>query len=159
MIRTMETSDWGRVKEIYEQALLWGGATFETACPDYREWDRSHAGSCRLVAERDGQVVGWAAIRPASPREAYRGVAEVSVYVDEACQGQGIGTQLLRALCRESERSGYWSLYAAIFASNKASISMHRACGFREIGYRERIAKDRFGIWRNTIMMERRMPE
>ena len=110
------------------------------------------------MAEVEGRVTGWIAISPTSSREAYKGVVEVSVYVDDAFQGRGIGTELLQKVCTESEAQGIWCLYAAIFAINRASIALHRKCGFREIGFRERIAKDRFGNWQDTILMERRLP-
>ena len=56
----------------------------------------------------------------------------------------------------ESEKQGYWSLYSVIFSVNEASIRLHQKCGFRVIGYREKIAKDRFGSWQNTTVMEKR---
>ena len=158
MIRKMQTSDWARVKAIYEQALAKGVSTFNTVCPDYTQWDSGHLRECRYVAEVEGRVAGWIAISPTSSRETYKGVVEVSVYVDDVFQGRGIGTELLQKVCTESEAQGIWCLYAAIFAINRASITLHRKCGFREIGFRERIAKDRFGNWQDTILMERRLP-
>lgn len=156
MIREMRAEDWTRVAAIYEQGLLHGKSTFNTQCPTYETWDAGHIAECRFVAEEAGQVVGWAAVGATSSREAYRGVVEVSIYIDEAYQGKGIGTALLETLCEESEKAGYWSLYSAILSNNKSSIALHKKCGFREIGYRERIAKDRFGNWQNTTIMERR---
>ena len=125
-------------------------------CPSFDEWDATYLKDCRLVSVLDGKVVGWIAIRPTSTREAYWGVVEVSIYIDDAYQGQGVGTALLNALIEESEKCGFWTLYSAIFSINTASIALHKKCGFREIGYRERITKDRFGNWQNTTIMERR---
>ncbi len=159
MIRKMEPSDWNRVREIYERALLPGHSTFNTVCPEYEEWDRNHIKECRYVAVKDGLVIGWTAISPTSTREAYRGVVEESVYVDEAFQGQGVGAQLLNTLCEESRKQGYWCLYASVFSINSPSIALHKKCGFREVGYRERIAKDRFGNWQNTTIFEKRLSE
>lgn len=152
----MEPGDWPWVADIYRQGLESGKATFATECPDYSQWDGAHLPLYRFVAVINGQVVGWTTLSPTSSRWVYRGVAEVSVYVDSAAQGRGVGTTLLETLCRESEGQGIWSLYAAIFSTNAASIALHRKCGFREIGYRERIAQDRFGVWQNTTLMERR---
>jgi phosphinothricin acetyltransferase len=95
-------------------------------------------------------------IAPTSKREAYRGVVESSVFVDEDYLRKGIGTKLLAKLCEETEKYGYWTLYSAIFSVNIASIELHKKCGFRVIGYREKIAKDRFGNWQSTTIMERR---
>ena len=156
MIREMTSNDWTRVAQIYEQALEKGISTFNTECPTYDEWDKGHIKECRYVYESDEKIVGWIAISPTSGRCVYRGCVEVSIYIDEAYQGHGIGTMLMNKLCEETEKAGYWSLYSAIFSINEASIALHKKCGFREIGYREKIAKDKFGVWQNTTLMERR---
>ncbi|MGM9550674.1 MAG: GNAT family N-acetyltransferase [Clostridia bacterium] len=156
MIRKMTNSDHDRVKEIYKQGIECGTATFNAVCPSFEEWDASHIAECRYVYEEDNTIVGWVALSKVSDRYAYRGVAEVSIYIDEQYHGQGIGTKLLEYECMESEKAGFWSLYAAIFSTNKASIAIHKKCGFREIGYREKIAKDRFGKWQDTVLMEKR---
>ena len=80
----------------------------------------------------------------------------MSIYIAEEAQGRGIGTQLLRQAIAESEARGIWTLQSAIIQQNEASIALHRKCGFREVGYRERIARDGQGEWRNTVLMERR---
>ena len=66
-----------------------------------------------------------------------------------------MGEALLRALIRESEQSGFWTLQAGIFPENEASIALHRACGFRIVGHRERLGQVR-GVWRDVVLMERR---
>lgn len=156
MIRSMKKEDWPYVSMIYKQSLIKGNATFATDCPDYETWDKAHISDCRFVALSGSEVVGWTAISHTSARAAYSGVVEVSIYIDEKHQGQGIGYALMNKLCTESEKKGYWCLYSAIFSSNTSSIALHKKCGFRVIGYREKIAKDRFGIWQNTTLMERR---
>jgi phosphinothricin acetyltransferase len=108
-----------------------------------------------LVIKVDGQVVGWAALSPVSRRQVYAGVAEVSIYLAASVRGQGLGKVLLQALVEASEQAGVWTLQASIFPENVASITLHKACGFREVGYRERIAQHH-GVWRNTVMVERR---
>ena len=134
-----------------------GFSTFNTECPSFEAWDAGHIKECRFVDEEDGQVVGWIAISPTSSRPVYRGCVEVSVYIHEDYRGKGIGTRLLKTLIDEAREAGYWMLYSAIFSINKSSVELHRKCGFREVGYRERIAKDRFGNWQNTTIMEYRM--
>lgn len=156
LIREMQEKDWERVKRIYEQGLEKGMSTFNTICPSFEEWNEGHIEECRFVAEIEGSVVGWCAISKTSTRHAYRGVVEVSIYIDEHYQGKGIGSKLMEVLCSEAEERGYWCLYSAIFSINMPSIQLHKKYGFREIGYRERIAKDRFGNWQNTILFERR---
>lgn len=153
----MEKGDWKRVSQIYISGLERGIATFETACPSYDDWDKGHLPDCRYVSVEDGNVVGWIAASPTSARPAYRGSVEVSIYVDEAYQQKSIGYELMQDLIATAPKKGIWSLYVAIFSINAVSIEFHRKCGFREIGYRERIAKDRFGQWQNTTLMELRL--
>lgn len=103
-----------------------------------------------------GRLPVWAALSPTSSRAVYRGVVEASIYLDSKFRSLGLGTVLLSHLCDESEKQGFYSLYASIFETNKASYNMNLKSGFREVGYREKIAKDKFGNWQNTIIMERR---
>lgn len=156
MIREMQDKDWESIVDIYRQSLERGDVTFTTECPTYEEWDSAHIKECRYVYVEDGKVVGYTMIAPTSKREPYRGVVEVSIYVDKDYQGRHIGTELLETLCDETEKKGYWTLYSAIFSINVASIELHKKCGFRVIGYRENIAKDKYGQWQNTTLMERR---
>lgn len=155
-IRRMSKDDWTRVSSIYQQGMDTNLATFETTCPSYEAFDQSHVASCRYVIMDDDIVIGWAALSPVSSRCVYRGVAEVSIYVDEANKGKGAGAQLLAYLAEQSEQAGYWTLQAGIMENNTASIRLHEKCGFRTVGYREKIGKDRSGNWRNTVLMERR---
>lgn len=156
MISPMQKSDWPSVARIYEQGILEGHSTFNTHAPSFTSWDATHHKECRFVAKEEGYIVGWAAISPTSLMPAYKGVVEVSLYVDERWQGKGIGRTLMYALIDQSEKDGYWCLYSAICSINVGSIALHSKCGFRTVGVREKIAKDRFGNWQDTTVMERR---
>jgi L-amino acid N-acyltransferase YncA len=153
-IREFQPDDWPAVRAIYDDGIRGGDATFETETPSWERWDAAHP-QLRLVAERDGSVVGWAALSPASSRPCYRGVGEVSVYVAESARGAGLGRQLLEALVDRSEQAGYWTLTAGVFPENEASLRLHKWCGFREVGVRERIGESR-GLWRDVVWLERR---
>ena len=72
------------------------------------------------------------------------------------CRGCGFGRALLDALIRASEEAGFLTLQSSIFEENAASLRLHAACGFRTVGLRERIARDPGGVWRSTVLMERR---
>ena len=156
MIREMQADDWSRVAEIYNQGIESGISTFNKKCPDYESWDAGHTKNCRFVYDEDGKVVGWIAVSPTSSRCVYKGCVEASVYVDADYQQKGIGEKLMRKLIEEAPKAGYWSIYSVIISLNVASIALHKKCGFREIGYRERVAIDRFGKWQNTTLMELR---
>lgn len=140
---------------IYQEGISTGNATFQTAAPEWQEWDQSHIKSCRLVAIKDDKVVGWAALTPVSGRSVYAGVAEVSVYVTGSAHGQGIGKALLQELIEQSEQNNFWTLQAGIFPENTPSIKIHESCGFRIVGRRERIGK-MGNTWRDTLLLEKR---
>ncbi len=155
-IRQMELEDWRDVQDIYAQSIQEGRATFSTHIPSYETWDREHLQDCRYVITNGERVAGWCAISPMSVKSAYWGTVEVSLYIDQNHRRCGMGQALLHHLCVESEKKGYWSLYACICAENEGSIALHKKCGFRVIGRREAVAKDRFDCWQDTILMERR---
>lgn len=153
-IRELRPEDWPAVREIYAEGIRGGDATFETELPSWERWDAAHS-ELRLVAEREGAVVGWAALTPVSGRCCYRGVGEVSVYVAGESRGAGLGRELLERLVELSEQAGYWTLTAGVFPENGASVRLHKACGFREVGVRERLG-ELHGVWRDVILLERR---
>jgi len=155
MIELMRETDWERVRAIYAEGLAAGDATFETEAPAWESWDAAHLTFARLVAREGEAVEGWAALSPVSSRRVYAGVAEVSVYVGQRFRGRGIGRALLEALIEESEKHGVWTLQASVFPENAASRALHTACGFREVGRRERIGRLK-GRWRDTVLLERR---
>lgn len=155
LMEPMRDGDWEAVRRIYEEGIAGGNATFETEAPDYPRWDARHHRACRLVLRIGNEIAGWAALSPVSSRTVYAGVAEVSVYVDSRFQRQGVGNALLAALVQESVAAGFWTLQASVFPENEASIELHRKHGFRIVGRRERIGQ-RHGMWRDTILMERR---
>ena len=156
-IQQLVPAHWPAVLAIYEQGIATGDATFETAPPGWPAWDRGHLAGHRLVAGRDGGVVGWAALSPVCERCAYAGVAEASVYVAAAAAGQGIGRALLTELVRRAEADGIWTVQAGVFPENTASLALHHRCGFRTVGVRERLGK-LDGVWRDVVLLERRSP-
>ena len=154
-LRSLVPADWPEIAAIFEEGIRTGTATFETEVPSWEEWDAAHLVEPRFVALLSGDLVGWAALLPASPRPVYSGVAENSVYVSARARGQGVGRRLLEELVAESERIGIWTLQAVMFPENDASVALHRACGFRMVGVRKRLAK-LDGVWRDIVLLERR---
>ena len=151
----MGPGDWPRVAAIYAAGIATRNATFETDVPEWEDWDASHLAAHRFVAVEGGRIVGWVALALPSDRCCYRGVADLSVYVDPAAQGRGVGRALLERLIAATEAAGIWTLQAGVFPENAASLALHRRCGFRVVGTRERIgALD--GVWRDVVLLERR---
>lgn len=156
-MRAMAVGDWPAVRPIHEAGIATGDATLETEAPAWAAWDAAHRSDCRLVAvDTADTVLGWAALTPVSGRCVYGGVAEVSVYVAPAAQGRGVGRALLERLVAESEAAGLWTLQASILVENSASLALHERCGFRRVGVRERLGRDRIGRWRDVVLLERR---
>ena len=154
-MRELTRDDWPAVKAIFEQGIAGGDATFESEAPSWEDWDKTHLGGHRLVALEGGEIVGWAALSAVSERCCYAGVAEDSVYVADSAQGRGVGRALLERLVADAERAGLWTLQAGIFPENEASIELHKRCGFRVVGNRERLGQHH-GVWRDVVLMERR---
>ena len=155
-IRSMTPEDWPAVARIYQEGMDTNLATFQTECPSWDEWNAAHLQQCRLVAVVDDAVSGWAALSAYSSRSVYSGVAHLSIYIGQEARGVGAGKALLTALIAASEEAGFWTLQSGIMENNAASIALHNSCGFRLVGYREKIGQDRNGVWRNTLLMERR---
>ena len=155
-VREMKASDWGEVSKIYADGVSTGFATFEQNIPNFEDWDAAHLQQCRLIAEEDGTILGWAALSPVSSRCVYGGVGEVSVYIAPNSRGKGIGKMLLEQLILESEKAGLWTIQSGIFPENQASIKLHKKVGFRFIGKRERIGKTKDGVWKDNLLFEKR---
>lgn len=154
-VRDLRPEDWPEVRAIYEEGIATGHATFEQEPPGWEVFDATRLPAPRLVAEESGRVVGWAVLSPVSSRCVYGGVAEVSVYVAARARGRRIGSALLGELVRRAEDAGLWTLQAGIFPENAATLALHLAAGFREVGRRERIGR-MHGVWRDTLLLERR---
>ncbi|MGH2465927.1 MAG: GNAT family N-acetyltransferase [Candidatus Limnocylindrales bacterium] len=156
-IEPMRPGHWPAVQLIHEAGILGGNATIERVpAPDWSTWNEAHRPDCRLVAVEVERVLGWVALSPYSSRQAYSGVAWLSVYVATDMHGRGIGGALLGAVVEAAEEAGIWSLLAGILVENVASLAVHRAAGFRRVGVQERIGRDRTGRWRDVVLMERR---
>jgi L-amino acid N-acyltransferase YncA len=153
----MRAEDWLTVERIWAEGIATGVATFETETPAWETFDADRLPGHRLVAELDGEVVGWATLTRVSGRPCYAGVVENSVYVSEQARGRGVGRALLEALLAGADAAGIWTIQTAVFPENEASLALHERAGFRVVGRRERIAR-LDGVWRDTLFLERRSP-
>ncbi len=157
VLAPLTAEDWPAAARIYEAGIDAGNATFEPAAPEWEWWSRMRSDYPAVVARTpDGEVMGWAALTPVSPRPVYRGVGAVSIYVAPESTRRGLGRALLEALIEASERAGFWTLEAGIFPENAASVALHERCGFRFVGIRERVGQMPDGRWRDVLLYERR---
>src|SRR5437016_5426103 len=108
-----------------------------------RRWRRSTGTGCGTAS------------RPSRPRGHAGTPGMRGVYAAREARGLGIGRTLLEALIAGAEAAGIWTIQTSVFPENRPSLALQRACGFRIVGTRERIAK-RDGVWRETVFLERR---
>jgi L-amino acid N-acyltransferase YncA len=157
-IRAMRAEDADRVLAIYQTGIDGGDASFETAAPTWAAFDAGRLPEHRLVAvDGTGTVIGWVAVTRVSPRTAYAGVVEHSIYVDPVARGRGAGRMLLDALIASAEAGGIWTIQSGVFPENTASLRLHHGAGFRTVGVRERVGHHH-GTWRDVVLIERRSP-
>ena len=146
-IRKFTPDDYAAVKTIYQQGIDMGDATFQHQTPNWNDWNKSKLDCCRLVATDDSDVIGWAALSGVSGLCVFKGLAEVSLYISDKAQGNGVGHSLLAELISCSEQQGLWTLQSGIFPENKASLALHKKHGFRQVGIREKMGAMQDGTW------------
>ncbi len=155
-IRPATQADAQIIADIYNQGIRTRTATFDTnerTADDIRVWlkDKTHP---LLVAEKDGEVLGWVHGSSYRSRACYSGVAEFSIYVAEKARGQGVGDALMSAFIPACESVGIWKILSRIFPENTASRNLCKRHGFREVGTYEKHAKLE-GTWKDVIIVER----
>ena len=155
--RPATVEDAGAICAIYNEGID-DRATLETerrTVKERRSWlaarDARHP---VVVVESDGVVIGWASLNVFNARDAYRHVADISVYVARASRGRGAGTVLLERLVELGREIGFHKLVLAGFPTNASSVALYQRQGFREVGlYREQGLLD--GGWVDVLLMER----
>jgi L-amino acid N-acyltransferase YncA len=155
-IRPATEMDAAAVCAIYNDGIAGRQATFETrprTQADVLTWFAG--GSPFLVAvEAGARVIGWARVSASSDRGVYEGVGEHGVYVHPDARGQGVGRELLEALAAAAEAAGYYKLTSRVFTTNGASLAVHRAAGFYEVGVQPRHGR-LDGEWKDCVLVER----
>jgi L-amino acid N-acyltransferase YncA len=155
-IQTAQESDASAIAAIYNEGIGEREATFETDLCHASDFLARIASNRYplLVAEIDGQIVGWAGTGPYSERQAYAGVAELSIYVTSAARGHGVGTALCQRLADEAERRGFYKLLGKLLPSNLPCVRLVSRCGFQEVGLHRRHGR-LDGQWRDVLLVER----
>ncbi|MFM9879749.1 MAG: N-acetyltransferase family protein [Burkholderiaceae bacterium] len=159
-IRPCEDADLPAVTALYAHHVLHGTGTFETEPPTLadmtaRRADVRSRGLPYLVAEHNGQVLGFAYCNWFKPRPAYRFSAEDSIYLAPEAVGKGLGRLLLTALADQAQAVGVRKLIAVIGDSaNAGSVGVHLALGFTHVGVLQSCGW-KFGAWRDVVLMEK----
>lgn len=162
VVRDATTDDLAVVMEIYNDAVLNTTAIWNETVVDLenrKAWyaARRERGFPVLVAERDGQVVGYASYGDWRAFEGYRHTVEHSVYVHKNGRGGGVGKALMQALITRASASGIHVMIAGIEAENAASIRLHESMGFTVAGRFSEVGI-KFGRWLDLVCMELRVP-
>lgn len=159
-VRDATSDDMGAVQRIYAHHVLTGTATFEEVPPSLAEMQarRAHVielGFPYLVAELNGQIVGYSYASLYRPRVAYRYTIEDSIYLADGHTRQGLGKALLTELIARCEQ-GPWRQMIAVIAgkNNSASIQLHRNLGFSDAGVQKSTGY-KFNQWIDVIFMQR----
>jgi phosphinothricin acetyltransferase len=157
--RLVEQRDAEALAAIYNVEVRESTVTFDLvprSLADQRAWIEEHAGGHPAIVAVGGDetVVGFASLTPYRPRPAYAPTVEDSVYVHRDRRGAGIGRLLLGDLVELARDHGFHSVIGRIVGIHDASIALHRACGFEEIG-REREVGRKFGRWLDVVLMQR----
>ena len=158
LIRPATNDDAEAIRAIYNIEVLNTTVTFDLvarSAEGQAEWMAAHAGVYPvIVADVDGEVVGFASLSAYRPRPAYSTTAEDSVYVAAPHRGQGVGKQLLAELVDLGESLGFHAIIARIVGDHTASIALHRSCGFEIIGTEHEVGR-KFGKWLDVALMQR----
>lgn len=142
-IRQIEEKDIEQVRKIYKKYIEETTITFEYDVPSIEVFKKRVLDICRtfpwLVYEVDKKVVGYAYASRYKERAAFSWDCELSVYIDEKFQHQGIGQKLYKALLSSVKLQGYFNIYALICVPNVGSESLHKSMGFEKEGHFSKI--------------------
>ena len=159
IIRQAEEKDFEAMRAIYNHEVRTGVATFDTekkSAEEWAQWCRAHNQDNHplLAAEEDGNVIGYVCLSPYRVRGAYASTVELSLYVDAASRGRGVGKALLCAILEEARADDRThAVVSVITVGNEASVRLHRACGFAESGILHEIAF-KHGRFLDTVTYE-----
>jgi phosphinothricin acetyltransferase len=145
MVRPAREEDTVSLREIYNEAVQDGLATFETEARSLEEQKQLVAAADPqrpiLLAELRGWVLGWITIQPYDHRPQLKDVGEVTVFVRRSFRNYGVGRQLMRSIQQEAQKLGYRKLVGRVLAENRDSLRLCRATGWREVGRHEQHAR------------------
>lgn len=147
------------ILEIYAHYVQQALCTFEEVTPTLSEMHRRldrlrRTGLPWLIALEGEVVLGYAYASPYRSRSGYNGTVEDSIYVRQGQQGKGIGRQLLHAVLAQCRAQGYREMIAVVGDSaNRASLALHRAVGFREVGVLRGVGR-KFDRAVDTVLMQ-----
>ncbi len=157
-IRPIQSQDIVPITDLYNHYILNTTITFELSAIAPEEMARRVAETQQahtwLVAEEGGRAIGYGYYGPFHPRAAYAHTVETSIYLAPTHQGRGLGKALYGALIQAAQTQGYRELVALIALPNPASIRLHEALGFREVGVLSQVGY-KFGRYLDVALWQK----
>jgi phosphinothricin acetyltransferase len=157
-IRKAVLADVPAITEIYNEAILTTAATFDTepkTVIDRKKWFKAHGPrNPVIVAEIDGNVIGWASLSEWSTRCAYADTVELSLYIKEIFRNRGIGKLLMQAVLGEGKKAGLHTVISRITGGNDVSINLHHQFDFKDIGVMKEVG-NKFGTLLDVYMLQK----
>ena len=155
-VRAATAADASPMAAIFGEGIEDRVATLQTNQADPAEMSRLVESIAPvLVAERDGQVAGWAKVGDYDPEhDYYSTVGEVTVYVARAHRGTGVGGELVEALAQAAQAAGFHKLVGKVFTTNSASIALFQRHGWRPVGVHHRHGR-LDGRWKDVLVVEK----
>jgi L-amino acid N-acyltransferase YncA len=146
------------IRTIYNREVTGSTVTFDLvprSLEDQQQWLHEHSGAhpAIVAVSEDGEVCGFGSLSPYRPRPAYRTTVEDSVYVDPAHQGNGVGRAILSELVSLAGSHGFHAVVGRIVGGHEASIRLHLACGFEQVGTEREVGR-KFGKWLDVVVMQ-----
>ena len=156
-IRHATVDDAEALRVIYNHEVARSTATFDLVprtLDEQRAWIRAREGALGvLVAEIEGEIMGFASLSPYRDRPAYNTTVENSVYVRADGRGLGVGKALLVAIIDMAKARGFHTVLAHISDAEGASVALHQACGFKVVGIQREVGR-KFGTWLDVTVMQ-----
>jgi L-amino acid N-acyltransferase len=156
--RNVSRRDADALRAIYNIEVLESTVTFDLRPRSLAEqlaWIDEHSGGHPAIVAVDDadEVVGFASLTPYRPRPAYSTTVEDSVYVRRDLRGKGVGRLLLGELVQLARDHGFHSVIARIVGDHEASIALHAACGFEQVGREVEVGR-KFNRWLDVVVMQ-----
>jgi L-amino acid N-acyltransferase len=156
-LRLARPDDAEATRQIYNLEVTTSTVTFDLvprSLDEQRRWIGARSGAhAVVVAEDDGEIVGFGSLSPWRDRPAYATSVEDSVYVRRDYQGRGVGKTLLTELVRVGRAHGFHAVFARIVGGHESSVALHRALGFEVVGTEREVGR-KFGKWLDVVVME-----
>ncbi|MFC4324217.1 arsinothricin resistance N-acetyltransferase ArsN1 family A [Litchfieldia salsa] len=138
IIREAVQDDIASIQKIYNQGIEDRIATLETELKDsafMQDWFDKHQGRYQvIIIEYNNRILGWASLNVYNPREAYKGVADLSIYIDRDYRGKGLGGKLIDVIEGIAVKNLFHKIVLSTFNFNKVGQALYRKKGYREVG-------------------------